>query len=29
MIENKLNLPLLTVNAEELTVSTGNVVTSF
>jgi len=29
MIENKLNLPLLTVNAEELTVSTGNMVTSF
>lgn len=29
MIENKLNLPLLTVNAEELTVSTGNVVTSY
>lgn len=29
MIENELNLPLLTVNAEELTVSTGNVVTSF
>ena len=29
MIENKLHLPLLTVNAEELTVSTGNVVTSY
>lgn len=29
MIENELNLPLLTVNAEELTVSTGNMVTSF
>ncbi|MEJ6584015.1 MAG: universal stress protein [Crocinitomicaceae bacterium] len=29
MIENKLNLPLLTLNAEELTVSTGNLVTSF
>lgn len=28
MIENELNLPLLTVNAEELTVSTGNIVTS-
>lgn len=29
MIENELNLPLLTVNAEELTVSTGNVVTAY
>lgn len=29
MIENELNLPLLTVNAEELTVSTGNIVTTF
>ena len=29
MIENELNLPLLTVNAEELTVNTGNMVTSF
>ena len=29
MIENELNLPLLTINAEELGVSTGNIVTSF
>ena len=29
MIENELNLPLLTVNAEELSVSTGNIVTSY
>ena len=29
MIENELNLPLLTVNAEELNVATGNLVTSF
>lgn len=29
MIENELNLPLLTINAEELGVSTGNIVTAF
>ncbi len=29
MIENELHLPLLTVNADELTVSTGNIVTSY
>jgi len=29
MIENELNLPLLTVNAEDLTVSGGNIVTSY
>ncbi|MBL1281488.1 MAG: universal stress protein [Fluviicola sp.] len=29
MIENELHLPLLTVNAEELGVSTGNIVTAF
>ena len=29
IIENELHLPLLTVNAEELGVSSGNIVTSY